>query len=120
MMKDFSDYLTNPKFAQSYVKGEDCFGIVYIESEQDKAFWQDIISQNASNKYSFKVGTNQNPHARSKSLFSDMYAGANEKVLIAIDSDFDYLAENRSEVAKNINANPYVLQTFAYSVESLD
>lgn len=119
-MKAFSDYFTDPKYAKSYVKGEDCVGIVYIESEQDKAFWRAIFKQNTKNRYSFKTGTTKHPYSRSKSLFADMYTDANETTPIAIDSDFDYLAANRSEVAKNINANPYVLQTFAYSVESLD
>jgi hypothetical protein len=120
MMKAFSDYFTDPGYIHSYAKSESCFGIVYVESEHDIAFWQEIFSQSTDRKYSFKMGTSEQPHARSKTLFSSMYATANETAMIAIDSDFDYLAPNRSEVAQAINRNPFVLQTYVYSVESIN
>lgn len=120
MMKDFSDFFTDPNYAQSYARSEQCAGIVYIESEHDIEFWQGVFEQSTQQKYTFKVGTSDQPHVRSKTLFNDMYDSANAKALIAIDSDFDYLANNRSDIAEVINNNPYVLQTFVYAVENLN
>jgi Protein of unknown function (DUF4435) len=37
---------------------------------------------------------------------------------LCVDSDYDYLLQNSTEKAKLINENPYILQTYAYSIEN--
>lgn len=118
-MADFKEFLTNKSFVKAYVKKDSLDGIIYLENEADRIFWEEFIGSGIKRKYGFKFGTMENPSARGKGVYNDMFAHANEAVLFAIDSDFDYLAENRSAISKVINQNKYIIQTFAYATENI-
>ena len=120
---EFSDSFTNPFYAAALAKFANPahVGIVYIESEQDISFWSEMLSQAKAPSHKFVVGVTSNSEKikRGKAQYSKYYQRANAAALIAIDSDFDYLAENARREGQLIKANPYVLQTYAYSVENI-
>lgn len=124
-MSDTKNYFTNRNYVKAYATMEsaekDASGFVYIESEADKEFWDSILTKCAKGKYFFKFKGKQEGKSepRGKSILEDLYTTANEAALVAIDSDFDYISPNRSDIAKKINSNKYVLQTFAYAIENI-
>ncbi|HDN9022051.1 TPA: DUF4435 domain-containing protein [Aeromonas salmonicida] len=124
-MSDTKNYFTNRNYVKAYVTMEstekDASGFIYIESESDREFWDSIIKKCAKGKYLFKFKGKQDGKSepRGKSILEDLYTTANEAALVAIDSDFDYISPNRSDVSKKINSNKYVLQTYAYAIENI-
>lgn len=124
-MSDTKNYFTNRDYVKAYVTMEsaekDTSGLIYIESESDREFWDSIIKACAKGKYLFKFKTKQEGKSepRGKSILEDLYSTANEAALVAIDSDFDYISPNRSDISKKINSNKYVLQTYAYAIENI-
>ncbi|WP_421237890.1 DUF4435 domain-containing protein [Aeromonas jandaei] len=124
-MSEHLNYLLNPEYINAYIHitSDDSKnvpgGFIYVESEADKQFWSRLLKGFAKKKYEFKIQAKEKRAVRGKRALEDMYLQANEKALVAVDSDFDYISPNRSASAKQLNGNKYVLQTYAYSVESL-
>lgn len=124
-MSEHLGYFTNPEYINAYLQitsndlGSGPDGFIYIESEADKHFWLSLLEKHATKKYEFKIQAKEKRTIRGKKALEDLYLNANEKALVAVDSDFDYISPNRSASAKEMNRNKYVLQTYAYSVESL-
>lgn len=122
-MSSHMKYFTDARFIEAYIKlestDEDSCGFVYIESEADKHFWGTLLEQYAKRKYTFKFKTKEKCCVRGKRTLEELYLTANEKALVAVDSDFDYMSPNRSDYAKNLNRNRFVLQTYAYAVENI-
>ncbi|TGO02534.1 hypothetical protein PN36_23425 [Candidatus Thiomargarita nelsonii] len=54
--------------------------------------------------------------ARGKEEVLKIQAG--EYLLLCVDSDYDYLLQDATEVSKRINQEPYIFQTYAYSIEN--
>jgi hypothetical protein len=121
---EFSDSFTNPFYAAALAKFANpaYVGIVYIESEQDISFWSEMLNQAKAPSHKFVVGITSNSEKDKRGKAQDLkyYQHANAAALIAIDSDFDYLAESAHPEGQLISANPFVLQTYAYSVENLN
>lgn len=99
---------------------------VIVEDEQDSAFWHDILCFVVPNKI-FDI----NPYHYNLFGQSDLTKGklhilqlAREKQLCknywgCVDSDYDYLLSKTSNNGQLIQTCPYLLQTYAYSIENL-
>lgn len=90
---------------------------VFVENEDDIPFWKNIFNK-------FKIQTKINPAASETSLtrgkqevlkFKD---GAGEFLLLCVDSDYDYLSDGATETSKIIKENPFIFQTYTYSIEN--
>lgn len=90
---------------------------VWVEDEYDVPFWNDLLDK-------YKNITFRITPYRHKSLNKGKgnilkYAhllGAN--LIACVDSDYDYLLPQSSEAGKELNRNPYILQTYTYAVEN--
>lgn len=117
-LKSSLDYSVN----QSLSFG-DYNNIAFIENEEDERFWKYIFKQlNPEIKVEFhsyfrrKKKDDENSVSQGKQQvlkFKNHIQDYNGQVLLCIDSDFDYIL-NRED----INNNPYILQTYVYSVEN--
>ena len=99
---------------------------VIVEDEQDSAFWHDILSFVVPNKI-FDI----NPYHYNLFGQSDLTKGKLHILQLAkdnrlsknywgcVDSDYDYLLSKTSHNGQVIQACPYLLQTYAYSIENL-
>ncbi|PHO13763.1 hypothetical protein CPG38_01865 [Malaciobacter marinus] len=94
--------------------------VVYIENEEDERFWRFVLENAKPNikiKFDsqFREKTNENIGQGKKELykFKDVIKNHNGEALICLDSDFDYINN-----FNDINNNPYIIQTYAYSVEN--
>ena len=99
---------------------------VIVEDEWDVSFWHDVLSTVASHKI-FDV----TPYQYSSLGYSDLAKGKLHILQLArnnqlsknywgcVDSDYDYLLSGTSSNGQLMNANPFLLQTYAYSIENL-
>ncbi|HAO21260.1 MAG: hypothetical protein BWK80_43205 [Desulfobacteraceae bacterium IS3] len=89
---------------------------VFVENEDDIPFWKNIFNK-------FKLQTKINPASktsltRGKQEVLKFKDGAGEFLLLCVDSDYDYLSDGATETSKIIKENPFIFQTYTYSVEN--
>jgi len=95
--------------------------LVYVEDIDDVSFWYSILNRHekhVSIKFDIQPYSN-NSLATGKKSLEKLFNGAGEYLIICLDSDYDYLIHDHSEISKEINKNPYIFQTYAYSTENL-
>ena len=123
-MSNFDDYVMNGDYNKIYnhiLKGN-FVGTIFVEDQSDQVFWSKIFQKTAFANYDIKplaiLKDNEINYLNGKRNLEAYYKNANESVLVAVDSDFDYLCPELNEYASHIN-NDYVVHTFAYSRESV-
>lgn len=115
MTSNFKEIMNSESFLNAY--GFNKKGICFVEDESDIPFWDYLISKNLSGKFDIKPASSTiNPHARGKKALCEKIPYLNNKQIIAIDSDFDYILNTPN---KEIFNNKYIIQTFFYSRESV-
>ncbi len=138
-----SDYLGAGNTLQSKLKPKKV--TVYVESEEDIAFWGNIFDKYVTKNriFDIQLPSHETTLERGKSKVleycntvddmennpTDLVTGAlGENLLCCVDSDYDYLLYGfhskkntayKIQTSKNINENKYILQTYAYSIENL-
>lgn len=99
--------------------------IAFVENEEDIRFWSYIFKKFNSNlnidfrayckhirkSSEYKISTSQGKQQILK--YREAVNKHDGNAFICIDSDYDYILNNY-----NVNDNPYILQTFVYSIES--
>lgn len=116
-MNFFEDYITDPLYLDAYGFDEKWF--LYVEDESDIPFWEDIINKFFPNKYNIMPAVQQNSNERGKNALEKFFDKANQKFIIALDSDFDFICPNgRTPNSTEVNSQKYILQTYLYSRES--
>jgi len=89
--------------------------MVYIENEDDIPFWRGVFDRYAPHLH-FEISFPSYHLARGKEEVLKIQAG--EYLLLCVDSDYDYLLQDATEVSKRINHDPYIFQTYTYSIEN--
>lgn len=114
-MSAFLEYPFNAKYIITYNKmqGRDCTFNLYVEDSSDIWFWEKFIKEVFPNTYNIMPWSK-----RGKCNLAPHYSKAKVEVLIAVDSDFDYLCPNIG-YGNEFCSNPYLLHTFAYNRESV-
>lgn len=94
---------------------------VYVENEDDVPFWKHIFDQ-------FEIPTAITPSTHEKDEKSGLTRGkqnvlrfanqANKDFVLCVDSDYDYLLDGATELSREIKENPFVFQTYTYSIEN--
>ena len=96
--------------------------VAYVESYDDIAFWRSILSSYENDERYFQVMLpSQTTLSKGKKmvLMNALESTALGSSLIAcVDSDYDYLLQEATATSRKLNANPYVLQTYAYAIEN--
>lgn len=99
---------------------------VIVEDEVDVPFWHDVLCSVTSSK-TFDI----TPYQYTSIGLSDLKKGKLHILELArnsqlgknfwgcVDSDYDYLLSGTSSNGQLMNANPFLLQTYAYSIENL-
>jgi hypothetical protein len=86
----------------------------YVEDIEDEIFWADVFA-----KYAPSLKIIFYPHSRDNKFKSGVQEVLKEKdktgknLILCIDSDFRYLLQD-----KEINDNPFIFQTYTYSIEN--
>jgi hypothetical protein len=95
--------------------------LVYVEGNEDISFWRNILSpyeREISIKFEVKPYS-KDSLATGKRNLEKIFSQTGKYLLIALDSDYDYLFPDHSDISQKINSNPYIFQTYSYSIENL-
>jgi hypothetical protein len=88
---------------------------VFVESEDDIPFWKYAFSF-------FNIKTKISPSSqnlkRGKSVVLEQADKVGKYLLLCLDSDYDYILQNATTNSSIINDNPYIFQTYTYSIEN--
>ena len=89
---------------------------VYVENEDDIPFWKDVF-----NKCGLRTKihpASQTSLARGKTEILKRKNDVGKFLILCVDSDYDYLLQSHTDDSKTINENPYIFQTYTYSIEN--
>lgn len=98
---------------------------VEVEDTIDAAFWGDLLQSVCPDKeYHFKpfhtvISHNEEKTSKGKSGIMKMSTQLNAYHIGCIDADYDWLLSDSSVYGSEILNNPYLLHTYAYSIENL-
>jgi len=89
---------------------------VYVENEDDIPFWKDIFDK-------CRLQTKIHPASRTsldrgKVAIQKQINGIGQFKILCVDSDYDYLLQGHTDISKIVNENPYIFQTYTYSIEN--
>lgn len=96
--------------------------VAYVESYDDVFFWRSILSPYETDSRFFEVmlPSRKRLVRGKKSVLQHLHAGNTGKSMIAcVDADYDYLLQGCTEQSQFMLSTPYVLHTYAYSIENL-
>lgn len=89
---------------------------VFVENETDVPFWSAVFNDcGVPVKVQPASKTDLN---RGKQEVLKRVEGAGNFLLLCVDSDYDYLLDGATPQSKTIKENPYVFQTYTYSIEN--
>ncbi|NDV84252.1 DUF4435 domain-containing protein [Bacteroides sp. 51] len=96
--------------------------IAYVESYEDVGFWKELLAEFETDERYFQVML---PSATTLSkgkkmvLMNTLNTSELGKSLIAcVDSDYDFLMQDKTASSRKINGNKYIFQTYAYAIEN--
>lgn len=123
-MSEFQDFFTSKNFIGAYnvfssgnVQDKDK-GIIYVEDASDNSFWEEFIGYHYPNEYMCRPSSKEGKTVTGKRFLESIYKDANEKIIIAVDSDYDYIASKVQE-DHIFNHNKYIIHTHGFSRESV-
>lgn len=123
-MSEFHDFFTDKDFVGSYnvfISGniEDRNnGIIYVEDATDWLFWEEFVAYYYPKEYMCRPSSKNGKTVTGKRFLETIYDQANDKVLIAVDSDYDYII-SKLEADHPFNNNKYIMHTYGFSRESV-
>ena len=94
---------------------------VLVEDELDVPVWNKILTRFGGNRsfeitpYSYIPGE----HGKGKAKILSLVADLGPNYIACVDSDYDWLLEQWTDSGQLIAGSPYILQTYAYSIENL-
>lgn len=90
---------------------------VWVEDEYDVPFWNDLLNDYKDITFRITPYRHKNLNKGKGNILKFTHLlGTN--LIACVDSDYDYLLPEASEAGRQLNNNPYILQTFTYSVEN--
>lgn len=93
---------------------------VVVEGYEDVAFWRGVFDDYESDDFTFEITVPlREDLAKGKKVVLCLAQNPDVKdTLFCVDSDFDYLFSNQTEVSKMINRTPNIFHTYAYATEN--
>ena len=93
--------------------------MVYVEGYDDVAFWRGIFNRYESEKLRFEISVpTRDDLAKGKRVLLGMARGCGPHMVVCMDSDFDYLFQERTAQSRLVNRSKYLFQTYTYSIEN--
>ncbi|APU95083.1 hypothetical protein BV902_01025 [Sphingobacterium sp. B29] len=96
---------------------------VYVESDDDIAYWNTVLTSIIKNSKKFKFEVDlpiKNGNERGKQSALNLFkSNLGKHLILCLDSDYDYLLPNRTENTKLLNDSDFIFHTYAYSIENL-
>ncbi len=97
--------------------------VAYVESYDDVFFWRQILGQFETEQFYFEVMLPTRNHrlerGKKAAMMQLLAEGVGQNMIACVDADYDYLEQGATETSKQLNENPYIFHTYAYSIENL-
>jgi len=97
--------------------------VAYVESYDDVFFWRSVLSRFETDKLYFEVMLpSRVPHlerGKKAAMMSLIGGRVGSDMIACVDADYDYLLQGRTPLSKTIIESPYILHSYAYSIENL-
>ena len=112
-------------FSALQPKGTSQRVVVYVESDEDIAFWRNILQPFESHGVNFDIllpiknGLEKGKIAALEKSQDLLNIAVGTHLIICVDSDYDFLLQGVTETSRKINDSEYIFQTYAYSIENL-
>lgn len=95
--------------------------VAYVESYDDIFFWRSVLSEFEDEQTAFEVmlpsRTNLN-RGKKTALMNRLGESLGNCMIACVDADLDYLLQGHTPSSQRMLSNPYVIHTYAYSIES--
>ncbi len=95
--------------------------VAYVESYDDIFFWRSVLSEFEDEQTAFEVvlpsRTNLN-RGKKTVLMNRLGESLGNCMIACVDADMDYLLQGHTPSSQRMLSNPYVIHTYAYSIES--
>lgn len=92
---------------------------VYVEGYEDVAFWRGIFDHFRTPYLRFEISVpDRDDLPKGKKVLLGMLPRSSERLLLCMDSDFDYLFADRTPQSREVNGSKYLFHTFAYATEN--
>lgn len=95
--------------------------LVYVESYEDISFWYGILKNYESSKIKFDIQLpSHDSLTKGKHEVLERFKNnVGSYLILCVDSDYDYLSQDKTEQSRLINQSKFIFQTYAYSIENL-
>ena len=92
---------------------------VFVEGYEDVAFWRSIFDHFDNDYLRFEISVpTREDLPKGKKVLLSMIPKSNEEMLLCVDSDFDYLFEDRTETSREVNGAQFMFHTYTYATEN--
>ena len=95
--------------------------VAYVESYDDILFWRSVLSEFEDDNTAFEVmlpsRTNLN-RGKKTAMMNKLGESLGACMIACVDADLDYLLQRQTPSSIRMLENPYVVHTYAYSIES--
>lgn len=92
---------------------------VFVEGYEDVAFWRGIFDHFTNPYLRFEISVpNREDLPKGKKVLMSMIPRSSEKLLLCVDSDFDYLFDGCTEQSREVCGAKYMFHTYAYATEN--
>ncbi len=92
--------------------------LVYVESDEDIAFWRNVLADYKQFGVNFEINLPSDNFAKGKLQVLALQENTGPNLILCVDSDLDYLLDGHSGQSKTILENPFIFQTYTYSIEN--
>ncbi len=97
--------------------------VAYVEAYDDVLFWRTVLASHEDDSRYFEVmlPSHNDTLKRGKrsALLPLLQRSVGQDMIACVDADYDYLMQGATDTSRIIARNPYVLHTYAYSIENL-
>lgn len=96
--------------------------VAYVESYDDVLFWRTLLGsyEDESRYFEVMLPSHRTLERGKRSVLMNILTNnTGQDMLACVDADYDYLMQGATETSREILHNPYVLHTYAYSIENL-
>ncbi len=92
---------------------------VFVEGYEDVAFWREIFDHFDNPYLNFEISVpSRDDLPKGKKVLLSMAEDSSERMLLCMDSDFDYLFGGTDPLSQQIVTSPYMFHTYAYATEN--
>ncbi len=92
---------------------------VYVEGYEDVAFWRGIFDHFRTPYLRFEISVpNREDLPKGKKVLLATLPRSSERLLLCVDSDFDYLFAGLTPQSQQVNGAKYMFHTYAYATEN--